>query len=161
MECVVAMTERGVIGKDGGLPWKVQEDLRRFKDLTTGGVVVMGRKTFESIGRVLPGRRSIILDEKGRLIKGAKVCRSLDELFDLLRQESHKIFVVGGASVYRQLLPYCDLVHMSVINGQHEGDIYFPKLNLKEWHLADRQAYDEFVALTYQRSNHGESIAKI
>lgn len=121
LAAVVAATPRGVIGRDGDMPWRLREDLRRFKKLTMGGVLVMGRKTFESIGRPLPGRRTIVVTRQvDWQHEGVEVAHSPDEAVASVGS-SHG-FVVGGAEIYRQLLSKCRWVYLTRVWSAVSGD---------------------------------------
>ena len=143
---IAAMSENRVIGRDNKLPWHLPEDLQHFKGLTLGHPIVMGRKTFESIGRVLPGRTNVILSRSpGVSVAGARVYRSLDDALDALKRElgaKAEIFVVGGAEVYRQALPLADRVYLTVVRGEIGGDAFFPELSAKDFTETERQVRD-------------------
>lgn len=120
---VVAHSRNRVIGRDGDLPWHLPADLRRFRELTTGGTVVMGRKTYESIPerfRPLPNRRNVVVSRNG--CDAPEVCRSVDEAID------GDCFVIGGGQVYAQALPHADRVYATEIDAHVEGDAFFPEL---------------------------------
>lgn len=120
-----------VIGRDGRLPWHIPEDLRRFKRLTTGHAVLMGRRTFESIARrlggPLPERRNVVLTSRGELPDhpGVEAHASVEEALEALSGEE-VVFVAGGASVYRELLPEADRLELTLVEGEWEGDVFFP-----------------------------------
>jgi len=127
---IVAMTEDRVIGQNNQLPWHLSEDLKRFKKLTMGHTIVMGRKTFESIGRVLPGRKNIILSRDQNLkIEGGVVAHSLEEAVQLSASEE-EIFVIGGANLYEEALPAADKIYLTLIHQDFIGDAYFPEYDL-------------------------------
>jgi dihydrofolate reductase len=118
---VVAMTPRGVIGRDGDMPWRLSSDLRRFKRLTMGGTLIMGRKTFDSIGRPLPGRRTIVLTRRPDWrVDGVVAAASPAEAVQLSGAE--RTFVVGGAQIYRELLPRCRHLWLTRVWSSVEGD---------------------------------------
>jgi dihydrofolate reductase len=118
---VVAMTPRGVIGRDGDMPWRLSSDLRRFKRLTMGGTLVMGRKTFDSIGRPLPGRRTIVLTRRADWsVEGVVTATSPAEAVEFAGPE--RTFVVGGAQIYRELLPRCQQLWLTRVWSTVEGD---------------------------------------
>lgn len=133
---VVAVSENGVIGIDNKLPWRIPEDLARFKSLTMGHTLLMGRKTFESIGRVLPGRTSIVLtrDRSYEPPPGVMVAHEVDEALSLA--PGPEVFVVGGAEVYRLLMPFADRIHLTRVHGHYEGDTYFRGFDPEEWSLS-------------------------
>ncbi len=130
---IVARSNKGVIGYKGKLPWHFPEDLKFFKQTTLGRPVLMGRKTWESIGRPLPGRRNIVLTSKpGYKAEGAEVLPSFLDALKLFDAGS-TLMVIGGASVYEQCLPYADTAWVTEIDGDFEGDTFFEELNPDEW----------------------------
>ncbi len=134
---IVAVAKNGVIGRRGELPWRLSADLRRFKELTMDHAILMGRKTYESIGRPLPGRRMIVITRQSDFrANGAEVAAGLDEAFRLAadRDES-ECFVIGGAEIYSQARPRADRVYLTRVHAAVDGDAYFPPLNLSEWRL--------------------------
>ena len=125
MIAVAAMAANRVIGAAGKIPWHLPEDLRWFKELTMGGTLLMGRVTYDSIGRVLPGRKTIVLSRQdGLRIPGAEVIRDLSGLRDADVQG--EVFVVGGAEIYRVALPYCRDLYLTEVAGEAEGDRRMP-----------------------------------
>jgi len=120
---IAAVSRNRVIGKDGKLPWHLPEDLKRFKRLTTGHTVLMGRKTFESLGKSLPNRRTIVLTSHP--IRGVETFTSIPEALKALRNEE-KVFVIGGGEIFSQLLDRADLLHLTIIDRVLDGDTYFP-----------------------------------
>ena len=132
---VVAHSANRVIGRDGGLPWHLPCDLRHFKELTTGGTVVMGRRTYESIPerfRPLPGRRNLVVSRRG--CDAPEVFGGVDEALDAAGGDC---FVIGGGEVYAQALARADRVYATVIEGDVEGDVLFPELG-REWREVER-----------------------
>ena len=133
---VVAVTPAGVIGHNGDMPWRLREDLRRFKRLTMGGVLVMGRKTFDSIGRPLPGRRTVVLTRSDQWQHtGVQVARSPQQAIQLAGADP--IFVVGGAEIYRELLPQCDQIYLTRVFSQVSGDTHL-ELDLSGFRVVER-----------------------
>jgi dihydrofolate reductase len=131
---VVAVADNGVIGAEGSLPWHIPTDLRRFKALTTGQPMVMGRKTFESLPGLLSGRRHIVLTrDKGWAEDGAEVARSVEQSL------APHIAVVGGAEIYRLFLPLADRIELTEVHSKPEGDTRFPALERGEWHESFRE----------------------
>jgi dihydrofolate reductase len=123
---VAAMAHNRVIGKDNQMPWHLPADLKHFKQITLGKPVVMGRKTFDSIGRVLPGRRNIVISRMAPADKrGAEWVTSLTQAFDLL-QDQAEIMVIGGAEIYRQCLPLAQRLYLTTIDLDTSGDAFFP-----------------------------------
>ena len=133
---VVAVADGGVIGVGGGLPWRLPEDLRHFKNVTMGHAIVMGRKTHESIGRALPGRRNIVVTRTaGRTFEGCEVASSLEEALALARTTDEEPRVIGGASIYEAALPSVTKIYLTEVHRQVSGDTFFPAF--------DRAAYRE------------------
>jgi dihydrofolate reductase len=122
---VAAMAGNRVIGKDGELPWRLPEDLKFFKELTVGGTILMGRKTFASIGRPLPRRRNLVLSRSDRRLEGAETFPDLPAATAAL-SPGETVFVIGGAEIYRQTLPYWDEVYLTLVEGSFEGDTFLP-----------------------------------
>ncbi len=136
---LVAYAHGRVIGKDGAIPWRLPNDMRYVKHLTTGHTVVMGRKTFDSIGRPLPNRRNIVLSHDTTLtIPGAEVVRSIDEALALV-SEQDELFVLGGESIYRLFLPLADRLYITEVDYTTEGDTFFPKWDRNAFRLTSRQ----------------------
>ena len=124
-KAIAAMSANRVIGRDGALPWRLPEDMKFFRTQTTGHPIVMGRKTWDSLGRPLPGRRNIVLSRTMTPVEGAEVVRSVEEL-DALGLEGD-VYIIGGAEIYRLLLPRCAAVYLTVLTAEAEGDAFFPE----------------------------------
>jgi len=125
---IAAVARNGVIGKRGELPWHVSEDLRHFKKTTSGHAVIMGRKTYESIGRPLPKRRNIVVSRQAdREFPGCEAALSLDEAIASARSTDPCPFIIGGASLYEDALPIATELHLTMIDEEVEGDTYFPE----------------------------------
>lgn len=125
LAAIAAMDARRVIGNAGALPWHHPEDLKFFKRTTLGHPVLMGRTTFESIGRPLPGRQNLVLSRTLPEREGVTVIRDLGGL-GAHCAEGETVFVIGGAQVYAWLLPYCETLYLTLVSGEHEGDTFFP-----------------------------------
>ena len=123
-KAIAAMSANRVIGRDGSLPWRLPEDMKFFRAQTTGHPIVMGRKTWDSLGRPLPNRRNIILSRTMAAAEGAEVVRSVEEL-DALGLEGD-VYIIGGAEIYRLLMPRCAAVYLTVLTAEAEGDAFFP-----------------------------------
>lgn len=154
MNIIVAVDKRWAIGKQGELLVSIPEDKRLFREETLGKVVVMGRKTLESLpgGQPLYGRTTIVLTrDPSYHIKGAIVCRSLEEaLKKLEKYPSEDIFVAGGQSIYEQFLPYCDIAHVTYIDYSYEADAWFPNLDQDEkWKLVLETEEQTYFDLCY------------
>lgn len=136
----VAITENGVIGRDGGLPWRLSTDLKRFKADTMGKPIIMGRKTYEGIGRPLPGRLNIVVTrDKAWRAEGVETANSLDEAIKLATVRGRcmagadEICVVGGGEIYAQALPLADRLHVTHVLASVEGDAHFPLIDPEAW----------------------------
>jgi dihydrofolate reductase len=140
---IAAMAENGVIGRDGQLPWHLAADLKRFKRLTMNHTLIMGRKTWESIGRPLPGRRMIVITRQVNFpAEGATVAASLEEAITLARQTSDdEAFVIGGAEIYRLALPIADRMYLTQVQAQVEGDATFPEFDAGRWRLVESEQH--------------------
>ncbi len=138
---LVAMDENGVIGRDGDLPWRLPADLRRVKALTTGNTIIMGRKTFDSIGRPLPNRRSIVISRDRSLrIEGAEVVHSLEAAL-ARAQADDEIFVFGGAEIFRLALPLAHRLYLTRVHAQVDGDVHFPSWRPEAWEQIEDQSH--------------------
>ena len=138
---IVAVAENGVIGRAGQLPWHLPDDLTRFKALTMGKPMLMGRRTFESIGRPLPGRTSLVLTHSADWVppSGALAVYSLDEaLAEARRRGAGELVVIGGAEVFRVALPLARRIDLTRVHAKVEGDVYFPQLDPREWRETER-----------------------
>jgi len=129
---VAALALNSVIGRDGGLPWHLPADLKRFKRLTLGHPILMGRATYESIGRPLPQRRNLVLSRSGFHADGVEVFSDLDAAFAAVA-DVDELMVIGGARVYREALPRADRLYLSVVHGEFEGDTRFPPIDPMAW----------------------------
>lgn len=155
---VAAVARNGVIGRGGALPWRLRSDLRHFRRLTTGHAVLMGRKTWESLGRPLPDRRNIVVSrDPSFTAPGAEVYPSLDAARAALADEP-VVFVIGGAQLYRQTLPFADRLVLTEVDAEPPGDAFFPEWDRTRFVEVGRQALpaeesDEYpaVVVTYHR----------
>ncbi|MDQ0217974.1 dihydrofolate reductase [Peribacillus cavernae] len=131
---MLAMDENRLIGKHNQLPWHLPSDLRYFKNVTMGHPIVMGRKTFESIGSVLPGRENIVVTRRTDYkAEGATIVHSIDEVKQLSDSLDEEIFVIGGAEIFKEVLPVTDRLYITEIHHRFEGDTYFPEIDEHEW----------------------------
>lgn len=129
---IVAMDNKRVIGRDNQLPWHLPEDLKRFKQITMGHPIVMGRKTFASIGKTLPGRENIVLSKNPDFqSEGVTLAKNFDEIL-LRSQKGEEIFIIGGAEIFKMALPHVSKIYLTLIDDEFEGDVFFPEINLKE-----------------------------
>lgn len=148
---IVAMTSKQVIGDPKGLPWHLPEDLQLFKRKTLGAAVVMGRKTYQSIGRPLPGRHNIVLSRTHETFPGVKVCQSFAESLTEAARHCLPVFVIGGTEVYREALPVATDLHISWVEKNVTGDILFPDFDLDDWTVCKVTEYPGFKYVHYQR----------
>ena len=161
MKLIVAVDKNWAIGYKGDLLIRISADLKRFKELTTGNAVIMGYNTLLSLpgGKPLKNRMNIVLYPTDIEIEGATVVHGIDEAVDLAAEIKDKdVFVIGGASVYNQLLPYCDTAYITKINREFEADVFIPDLDkLDEWYIADEsETYQnddgtEYKYVTYKK----------
>ncbi len=135
LSTIVAIANNNVIGKDNKLIWHLPEDLKRFKQITTGKNIIMGRKTFESLGRVLPNRKHIILCNDMEMDIDNENVEILDDIskLDKYINSGEENFVIGGATIYKLLMPYVNKLYITKINHDFEGDVYFPEIKKTEW----------------------------
>ncbi|MCE7793047.1 type 3 dihydrofolate reductase [Salipaludibacillus sp. CUR1] len=130
---IAAFSEGRVIGKDGDMPWHLPADLRHFKKVTSGHPILMGRKTFESIGKPLPNRRNIVLTrDKTFSAEGVEAIHDLADIRSLMAEEE-EFFVIGGATIYEKLISKADRLYITHIHASFEGDTFFPEINGDEW----------------------------
>jgi dihydrofolate reductase len=155
---VVAAAENGVIGSGNELPWRLPDDLKRFKSLTLGKPIVMGRRTWDSIGRPLPGRTNIVVTRRAGLqLEGCTVVGSLAAAFEAVAS-APEVMVIGGADIYRQAIASTTTVHLTRVHARVAGDVHFPELAPGEWvetgtqfHPADERHAYAFSFVTLQR----------
>jgi dihydrofolate reductase len=133
---IVAMDKNRVIGKEGEMPWDIPEDLKNFRRLTMGNVIVMGRKTHESIGTVLDGRENVVLSRNQDYdSEDITLLTSVDQVLERFSGEDRKVYIIGGGEIYRQFLPHVANLYITFIEHQFDGDTYFPKIDGSEWRL--------------------------
>lgn len=154
MKIIVAMSNNNVIGINNKLPWHLSDDLKRFKSLTQGNQIVMGRKTFESIGRPLPNRDNIIITRDLNFkIEGVKIISKIE---DIPYSEDQKTFIIGGGEIYSQTINLCDELFITQINSEIQGDTYFPEISSNIWKVYERSGTMienkvEFEYITYHK----------
>lgn len=141
LSIIVAVAKNNVIGKDNKLIWYLPEDLKRFKKLTTEHTIIMGRKTFESLGRVLPKRKHIILSHNKDYVvdnENVEVVHSIDDIKKYIDSEKEN-FVIGGAGIYKLLLPFAKKLYITKINEEFDGDVFFPTIDENEFEVVSRE----------------------
>jgi len=131
LSIIVAMTDDRVIGRDNALPWRLPEDLKRFKTITMGHPIIMGRRTFESIGKPLPGRRNIVVTSRPLAAAGVQTARSLNEALALCPEGEGERFVIGGARMFEEALSRADKIYLTLVHADVPGDVRFPPVNLE------------------------------
>jgi dihydrofolate reductase len=152
ISAIVAMSENAVIGKENKLPWHLPADLAHFKKLTMGKPILMGRKTFESIGRVLPGRCNVIISRDENFnAPGCVVASSIDTALASVSY-ADEVFVIGGAALLQQMLPVVERLYLTIIHHEFEGDVFFPDIDLLEWNAIDRKDHEPDEANPYSYS---------
>lgn len=160
LSAIVAMASNRVIGVNNQLPWHLPADLKRFKQLTMGHTIVMGRKTYESIGRPLPGRTMIVVTrQRGYAPEGVKVTHSVDEALALARGDD-EVFIIGGAELFVQTLERLDRLYLTRIERDVTGDTHFPEVDLSMWKLIEEEHHPAgppdalpYAFLTYERAS--------
>lgn len=139
LSAIWAMTRNRVIGKDGDLPWRLPDDQRFFRRTTLGKPVIMGRKTFNEIGRPLPKRRNIVLSRRGLDAEGVEVVTTLEAALALAESDApEEAFIIGGAEIYALAWPRLDRLYMTLIDTELEGDTWFPEFDVADWHEVQR-----------------------
>lgn len=148
---IAALTQERIVGVNGTLPWHIPEDLKNFKTITAGNVVLMGRKTFDSIPekfRPLPNRHNIVISRSVGDIPGVDVCGSIQEGILKAQEYGKEIFVIGGGSIYEQTLPLADKMVLSFVKENYQGDTYFPEYKKEEWGIQEQQEFEQFTLVT-------------
>ncbi len=138
---IVAIAENGVIGDKNALLWNIKEDMRRFRTNTTGHPVIMGRKTYESIGRPLPKRTNVVITRGDAKFEGCLVAHSLEEAVAMFPTDE-EIFIIGGAQIYAQAMAMADRLYLTVVHRNYEGDTSFPAIDYTEWRELAREEFE-------------------
>lgn len=155
MYIVVAMTDDRVIGNGEEIPWHIPEELQTFKRITSGGVVIMGRKTFESIGRPLPDRHNLVVSKTLTAVEGVEVSRSLEAAVERAAQFHEKIFFIGGREIYEKALDMAGYMYVSWISRHYDGDLKFPPFDPTRWEPVEEQLREAFRLVLYRRKPEG------
>ena len=155
LSIIVAKAKNNIIGKDNKMLWKLPDDLKRFKERTTGHTIIMGRKTFESLKEKSPlyGRKNIVLTtNKSYDAKGAVVCASVEEVLDAVKDyDDNDIYVIGGGEIYKEFLPYCDVAHITKIDYKYDADTYLENLDKNsEWHITANSEEKTYFDIVYE-----------
>lgn len=151
---IVALDENGLIGNDNSMPWNISEDLALFKEITINNIVIMGRKTFQSIGKPLPNRVNFVLTkDKNFFHKDVQIftCpnNALNSAYSLQKNSNQKIFIIGGGTVYNYFLPFITEFHFSYIKGKYSGNVFFPKVDLSNFHIKTKKEFKDFTYVHY------------
>ena len=136
---IAAFTEEGVIGKDGKIPWTLKEDLKHFRNKTEGSSVVMGRKTYESIGRPFPNTLNIVMTKNPKMLEGVKEVSNRKEALEIASSYSNEVFIIGGEKIYEEFLPLATKMYLTKIDIKTKGDAFFPKWNVNDLEELSRQ----------------------
>ena len=148
---IVAMSENRVIGRGNALPWSIKADLARFRDLTLGSPCIMGRRTWESLPkRPLPGRPNVVISRSMREAPGGVVFDSLDGAIRSFSGHA-KIFICGGGAVYREAIAIADRIELTLVQGEIDGDVFFPEINPALWKEVGVEGFDGFSFISYSR----------
>lgn len=158
LSIIVATSENQVIGNNNALIWHISADLKRFKKLTTGHTVIMGRKTFESIGRALPNRRNVVISRNPEfLAMGCEVVKSIEEALQCVKDEE-EVFIIGGGAIYREMWDRVDRLYITLVHAIVEGDTTIPAIDENKWNVVDRKDHQagekddyDYSFIDYQR----------
>ncbi|MES2579047.1 MAG: dihydrofolate reductase [Pseudomonadota bacterium] len=149
LSIIVAVADHNVIGINNTLPWHLPEDLKRFRALTTGHHIVMGRKTYESLGRLLPGRTTVIVTRnKNYQVEGALIANSLESALALC-EDDNEPFLIGGAELYQAGITFANKLYLTKVNVSVDGDAFFADINLNDWHLSEKKDHIAESGLEY------------
>ncbi len=153
---ISAVAKNNVIGRSNGeMPWHVKEEFQHFKNTTLGSPVIMGRKTFETLGKPLKGRLNVIITSNVSLnfpFEDVRIFHSLKAAIDFFQSENReKIFIIGGGEVYKQAINFADEMIISIMNFEAEGDVYFPEYDKSKWEVVNKDKRDEFEIIYYER----------
>ena len=160
LSIIVAVAKNNIIGKDNKLIWHLPEDLKRFKNMTTGHTIIMGRRTFESLGRVLPNRKHIILCNDMQMNIENENVEILEDIsmLDKYINNDEENFVIGGATIYKLLMPYCKKMYITEIDKEFDGDVFFPEIDKNVWVVKNKEKGPEdgvnnfnYEYVTYER----------
>jgi dihydrofolate reductase len=138
---VVAIAANNAIGKNNKLLWHLPKDLRHFKELTTGHTVIMGRKTFDSVGKPLPNRRNIVVTRQNIQIDGCEVVNSLEAALELAKGES-ELDIIGGAEIYKQAMPLTNYIYLTIVHQDFDADTFFPEIDYSKWQELNREDHE-------------------
>ncbi len=154
---IAAMDKNRLIGRENGLPWHLPEDFRHFKSVTMGKPIIMGRKTFESIGRPLPGRKNVVISRGGFDAEGAVTTGSIESALQEVA-DAEEVMIIGGANLYSQMIDRASRMYLTHVDAECEGDAWFPEFCMDDWEVVDEKIYSadeknnyDFKVVTYLR----------
>ncbi|WP_342252138.1 dihydrofolate reductase [Spiroplasma endosymbiont of Amphibalanus improvisus] len=151
---IVAMEKKQIIGNNNQLPWKIKSELKFFKEQTINKNILMGRKTFESLPKILPNRHTIVLTRDVNFKvnhENVEVINDIKEVLLKFKNSKEILYICGGSEIYKLFLPYVDKLIISQIRGNYKGDTYFPTVTWNEFQIIDKKIYDEFIVTIYKR----------
>ena len=141
LSIIVAKSRNNVIGSEGNLPWHIPEDLKKFKSITMGKPMIMGRSTFESIGKALPGRKNIVMTrDKGYQADGISVAHTLEEAL-ILCEQAREIMIIGGGEIYRLFFGKVNRLYLTNVEKYIDGDVFFPEIDLSKWKMIRKEEF--------------------
>lgn len=155
---IAALTKDRVIGKDGKLPWDIPEEMQHFRNTTKDGIIVMGRKTFDSVGHPLPNRVNIVISSSAKEIPGCEVFDDVQKALERAKGFHKEIFIIGGSAIFRQTLPFAGRMILSWVKKYYPGDTYFPGFDGGEWNVARKEEHEEYDIVWYIRKSIMENI---
>lgn len=148
---IAAMGKNRVIGRNNQLPWNLPDDLKNFKNFTSGNTIVMGHKTYLSIGKPLPNRNNVVISSLLPLTPGLDICPSFEEGIQKALSYGKEVFISGGASIYAQALPIADKMYLSFVKKHYDGDVFFPEFNMDDWKIVKKTDFPEFELVEFVR----------
>lgn len=154
---IVAHSKNNIIGKDNKIPWYIPDDLKRFKEITTGKTIIMGRKTFQSLPCVLPNRKHIILTENKNFTfndSNVEICTNINEIIEKYQTSNEEVFIIGGGEIYSKFLDLSTKLFITEIDINLDGDSFFPKLDISKWNLVFESDKNIFNDMTYTYKNY-------
>lgn len=148
---IAAIAKNGVIGNKSKMPWNIPEEFNLFQKITQDAVIIMGRKTYATIGRGMLNRKNIVLSKTKTALPGVEVCTTIAESIAKAESYGQNIFVIGGSEIYQQFFPFADKMYLSHLKKEYAGDTYFPKFNKEQWKIESKKDYLDFELIIYQR----------
>ena len=154
LSIIVAVAKNGVIGANNQLLWHISDDLKRFKAITSGSPIIMGRKTFESLGRPLPNRHNVVITRNDQypLLEGVTRANSLLDAIEKAGDNDKEVFIIGGGEIYRQAVDIVERMYITEVDQAPEGDTFFPEIDKTKWTEIQREQHDGFAYVNYERN---------